>query len=215
MSKTHREAFVLDKTPSTLEGASLMKKRPKAEHQDGAIVHKLKLSLNVYEPDVLQRVLPLFPGADMQAKAIAVAESAGVVCAAKRKLGVVNLKVFDNQGVLLFEDPIARAGQPRLVIGDAAVTTVLLVPVDVSIPRSLVGAVIDYFRAETLCSIGGSQLDWTEKEPKAKKGKKTAADVGAQQVLELKKIWEQAASTATTKARPVVVAKRSHKKKTK
>ncbi len=152
-------AFKVDKAAGVFASKGLIKRRPPSKDQDGVVLHKLALTIDCFSSDIMSKMHPLFPGADASAKAIAAAESQGTVMVAKQKLGVCLVAIRDfREGNLLFEDPIARGGIPRLVIGDSAKTSHLKVDVEIAIPRAQAGLVVDYFKADILISLAVSQL---------------------------------------------------------
>lgn len=151
--------FDLDKIPSTITAVSLVKKRPKAQNEDGRVVKKITLRLDVYDAERLERCETLFPGCVALAKAISGAEGAGLKQRAKQKMGPVIVKVYDTQGEELFTTQNAEAGQPELEITREAKETWLKFSFEVDLGKDKARVVEEYFRAETLTSAANAQLE--------------------------------------------------------
>jgi hypothetical protein len=152
--------FGISKSPGFFNNKGLVKKKPTREHHDGKTVHKLQFVVDVFSANILAELDKVFPGIENQTKAIAAAQGKGTTLVAKQKLGVVAIEVRDfREGNVVFTDPIARAGIPRVIVGDSAKTAELRLDVEIDIPKSKAMATIDYFKADVLVSVAIAQLE--------------------------------------------------------
>lgn len=161
MTTSTNNGFEIDRGPGTFESKGLIRRQQKKGNNEASpTVHKLRAHVDVFSGDLTQKMLTIFPGSDQLAKAIAAVEGRKQTIVAGIKLGVVAVTVRDfAEGNVLFTDPIARGGIPRLIIGEAAKTSHLQVDLEVAIPRDKAGLIVDYFKNDVMISIAQSQLE--------------------------------------------------------
>lgn len=152
--------FEIDKNPATLSGVAFSERRPKGAGGGVATkTDKLKLRLDVFDPERHAKVLCFFPGSDAMAREIAKEETHGCEIRSQRKLGDVLIKVFDVTGSLLFEGTGAKGEQPRMYIGERAKTTTMEILVEVALPTEKSRTLKDYYRADVLVSVANAQKE--------------------------------------------------------
>lgn len=157
--------FEFNLAPAVIESVSFAKAKPKSVNDDGAGVKKLKFLIDVTDEEMLEAVMPLFSGMidDHTMQRVAKESGPGFEVRSKKKLGISVVKVHassDNDTVkLLIETPNARVERPKLIIGEAAKQAWLELNVEMAIPKTSLGVIDDYFKADVFISVANAQMD--------------------------------------------------------
>ena len=174
MSHEAQGPYHLDRVPSEVIAAKMKRRRPESKDRAGTMVYVVKVQLDLYSGACIEKADAIFPGLTAKAKAIAADEGKGETGVAHQKLGLVAFTLYDGEGVALIADGEARGGIPRFIIGERAVTTHLVVDIEIDVPRAKVGLVHDYFQADSVIGLKGS---WASPaKPAPKKDKAPATD---------------------------------------
>lgn len=165
----------MDLVPCRLVADQKAKRRAPAENQDGAVIHKVKLLCDIYEDDKMKSVQAVSCGTKEMTKAISAFDAGGTDIRPKETLGAVAVKFFDAEMKEWFSDTNAKGNRITIKVGDRAQTTTMLVPLEITVPRTKEAEFRDFFEADMFASIANAQLELPieeEKKPKKRNKKK-------------------------------------------